>query len=122
MFDASTKIPEGILYGSSHNLGNFDECINVAVNVPGEINSEPDVLKGQYCLAKVYLSGIENQNEKEESYSPHSAWGTLKVITLGQLGLGRTTFLFTTCYFKTELIQVVRRCRVSPILSNIGKR
>ncbi|KAK6637531.1 hypothetical protein RUM44_007953 [Polyplax serrata] len=81
MFDASTKIPEGILYGSSHNLGNFDECINVAVNVPGEINSEPDVLKGQYCLAKVYLSGIENQNEKEESYSPHSAWGTLKVPT-----------------------------------------
>lgn len=85
MFDASTKIPEGILYGSSHNLGNFDECINVAVNLPKgakDNSKEDDVLKGQYCLAKVRLSGFQKRkDETDETYYPsHSAWGTLKVI------------------------------------------
>ena len=79
MFDASSKIPEGILFGSSHNLGNFDECVNVVTEMPGKGHEQDEnVLKGQYCLAKVNLSGFHKKSDDTELPS-HSAWGTLKV-------------------------------------------
>ena len=87
MFDAGTKIPEGVLFGSSYHFGNFDECINVAVDIPKD-NGEEDTLKGQYCLATVNLSGFdksdsredENENTDDDSYYlSHTAWDTLKV-------------------------------------------
>jgi hypothetical protein len=30
VFDAATKIPDGLLYGNIVQLGNFDECLEVA--------------------------------------------------------------------------------------------
>ncbi|CAK1551594.1 unnamed protein product [Leptosia nina] len=47
MFDASAKSPQGLLFGSSYHLGNFDECMDV---------SEPGdgvTVEGQYCLATI---------------------------------------------------------------------
>ncbi|CAG9562960.1 unnamed protein product [Danaus chrysippus] len=47
MFDASAKSPQGLLFGSSYHLGNFDEC--VGIDEPGE----GVTVEGQYCLATI---------------------------------------------------------------------
>lgn len=48
MLDANAKIPEGILFGNSIDLGNFDECIKV---------KHPEGLfVGQHCLLDVSLN------------------------------------------------------------------
>ncbi|XP_044748861.1 nose resistant to fluoxetine protein 6-like [Coccinella septempunctata] len=44
MFDASTKFPSGIFFGSIFDTGNFDECIKV--HLPEEIG-----FSGQHCMA-----------------------------------------------------------------------
>ncbi|KAJ8912893.1 hypothetical protein NQ315_011216 [Exocentrus adspersus] len=46
MFDATAKFPSGVLHGSTHNLGNFDQCMEVKVPYADEEFS------GKYCLAK----------------------------------------------------------------------
>lgn len=49
MYDATAKIPSGLLSGNVNQLGDFDECLGVdssADQSTGKIN-------GQYCL--VYL-------------------------------------------------------------------
>ncbi|XP_026326744.1 nose resistant to fluoxetine protein 6-like [Hyposmocoma kahamanoa] len=47
MFDASAKSPQGLLFGSSYHLGNFDECVGID-------DSEDGVaIEGQYCLATI---------------------------------------------------------------------
>ncbi|KAL0839333.1 hypothetical protein ABMA28_016072 [Loxostege sticticalis] len=48
MFDASSKSPEGLLYGSSYHLGNFDECIGIRDEGDDEVK-----VSGQYCLATI---------------------------------------------------------------------
>nr|XP_021182728.2 nose resistant to fluoxetine protein 6 [Helicoverpa armigera] len=48
MFDASAKSPQGLLFGSSYHLGNFDEC--VAIEDPGYNGV---TIEGQYCLATI---------------------------------------------------------------------
>lgn len=46
MFDATTKFPNGILYGSSYNFGNFDECVEI------KVSTENELLYGKYCMVK----------------------------------------------------------------------
>ncbi|EZA51981.1 hypothetical protein X777_09296 [Ooceraea biroi] len=48
MFDSSSKYPDGILYGNTRHLGNFDECYNLQVDV--RENSGNDKITGRYCL------------------------------------------------------------------------
>ncbi|CAG5010480.1 unnamed protein product [Parnassius apollo] len=48
MFDASAKSPQGLLFGSSYHLGNFDEC--VGIDEPGDTGV---TLEGEYCLATI---------------------------------------------------------------------
>ncbi|CAH0629079.1 unnamed protein product [Chrysodeixis includens] len=48
LFDASAKSPQGLLFGSSYHLGNFDEC--VAISDPGYNGV---TIEGQYCLATI---------------------------------------------------------------------
>ncbi|KAK9869951.1 hypothetical protein WA026_006049 [Henosepilachna vigintioctopunctata] len=48
MFDASTKFPNGIFYGSSYNTGNFDECVKVRI-------PEKNGFSGQHCMAHFKL-------------------------------------------------------------------
>ncbi|XP_038213204.1 nose resistant to fluoxetine protein 6-like [Zerene cesonia] len=47
MFDASAKSPQGLLFGSSYHLGNFDECMDI--DEPGDGLT----VEGQYCLATI---------------------------------------------------------------------
>ncbi|XP_052751582.1 nose resistant to fluoxetine protein 6-like [Galleria mellonella] len=48
MFDASAKSPQGLLFGSSFHLGNFDECLAIEDQV-----DDGTVVYGQYCLANI---------------------------------------------------------------------
>ncbi|XP_047546002.1 nose resistant to fluoxetine protein 6-like [Vanessa atalanta] len=47
MFDASAKSPQGLLFGSSYHLGNFDECVGIEEPGAGV------TVEGQYCLATI---------------------------------------------------------------------
>ncbi|XP_045764133.1 nose resistant to fluoxetine protein 6 [Maniola jurtina] len=47
MFDASAKSPQGLLFGSSYHLGNFDECVGI------KEPREEMAVEGQYCLATI---------------------------------------------------------------------
>lgn len=79
MFDSSAKFPVGLLAGNQYQMGHYDECIEILVDV-GE--SSGGQLKGQYCLAEIWF---------ESSYSPTtdpytlnydpkaSAWEKIKV-------------------------------------------
>lgn len=81
MFDAGTKIPEGVLYGSNFHFGNFDECLDVAAQVPDGSGST-EALTGQYCLAKVLLSSNLRQDhvQADPVAFTRTAWDTLKVF------------------------------------------
>ncbi|KAI8439952.1 hypothetical protein MSG28_001403, partial [Choristoneura fumiferana] len=48
LFDASAKSPQGLLFGSSYHLGNFDECVGIDDASDGGLTVE-----GQYCLATI---------------------------------------------------------------------
>lgn len=47
-YDATAKIPTGVLTGSVYQLGNFDECLNVGLD-----DGAPAGIRGRYCLAEV---------------------------------------------------------------------
>lgn len=48
MYDASAKIPSGILSGNINQLGDFDECLNV--------KAPNDEFSGKYCLAYIQMT------------------------------------------------------------------
>lgn len=48
MFDASAKLPSGILNGNINQYGDFDQCLRVESSEKG--------FRGQYCLTNVQLS------------------------------------------------------------------
>ncbi|XP_066999846.2 nose resistant to fluoxetine protein 6 [Anabrus simplex] len=53
MYDASTKIPEGLLTGAFTHVGNFDECISIKDIIdPTSVS----VFDGQHCLATIGLN------------------------------------------------------------------
>ncbi|CAH2063670.1 unnamed protein product, partial [Iphiclides podalirius] len=58
MFDASAKSPQGLLFGSSYHLGNFDEC--VGIDEPG---GKRDAVEGEYCLATIKWSHGEEMKK-----------------------------------------------------------
>lgn len=49
MFDSSSKYPDGILYGNTRHLGNFDECYDLQVDVTRETSGNNNIT-GRYCL------------------------------------------------------------------------
>ncbi|XP_066999715.2 nose resistant to fluoxetine protein 6 [Anabrus simplex] len=67
MYDASTKLPDGLLVGNLIQLGNFDECL--AVKWTDETDPGSRFL-GQYCLAGVTLAG-GNQSVATNSTKNH---------------------------------------------------
>lgn len=48
MYDASAKLPSGLLNGNINQFGDFDECLNVR-------NPASDIT-GKYCLAHIQIS------------------------------------------------------------------
>ncbi|OXU18191.1 hypothetical protein TSAR_005433 [Trichomalopsis sarcophagae] len=51
-YDASGKLPEGVLGGSTYHLGNFDECLGIGLNAD---DATPASIRGQYCLGNVKI-------------------------------------------------------------------
>lgn len=89
MFDSSAKYPEGILYGHTRHLGNFDECYNLQVNIAEESASTREI-NGKYCLVNIeynnkHASSI-NQKLSVSNYQNNflitndSFWETIKVL------------------------------------------
>lgn len=79
MFDSTSKFPTGVLFGSSFDFGNFDECVGVRVPVEGEV-------QGRYCLAKFHVVPPEmGVGGKERGYRGEvanaSAWEKILVST-----------------------------------------
>lgn len=56
VYDASAKIPSGILSGNVNQFGDFDQCLRV--------NDQKWGVKGQYCLTYVEMKLPSNANEK----------------------------------------------------------
>lgn len=56
MYDASAKIPSGILSGNVNQFGDFDQCVSV--------NDQKLGIKGQYCLTYVEMTLPSNANNK----------------------------------------------------------
>ncbi|CAH0385391.1 unnamed protein product [Bemisia tabaci] len=52
MYDASAKLPNGILAANNYHLGNFDECLAISADL-GKINGGQ--VDGKYCLVKLQL-------------------------------------------------------------------
>lgn len=85
VFDASGKMPSGFLYGSSHDLGNFDECMEI------QVPREGVPLRGQYCLAQFTVAPppgtrLEHassyyESDYQRSYND-SMWAKLAVSPL----------------------------------------
>ncbi|KAJ8986025.1 hypothetical protein NQ317_013910, partial [Molorchus minor] len=55
VFDATTKFPNGFLYGAAYDFGNFDECLELRIPYDNEEFS------GKYCMAKF----VFDSNKKE---------------------------------------------------------
>lgn len=82
MFDASAKYPVGLLSGNGYELGSFDECLSVDVDI-GENNGGQ--LKGQYCLVDIYFNKKDFNfgGHYSSSYKPlNSAWNKLLWVCL----------------------------------------
>lgn len=81
MFDATAKFPSGILSGSTYNMGNFDECLQVKVPL------QNDSFSGKYCLATLNfqpkadseVSRDENPESDNLAAFNISVWKKLKV-------------------------------------------
>ncbi|XP_043525105.1 nose resistant to fluoxetine protein 6-like [Frieseomelitta varia] len=52
MYDATAKIPSGLLNGNVNQFGDYDECVEIEGN---------DGIQGQYCLAYLQLSVDESR-------------------------------------------------------------
>lgn len=75
MFDASAKfISTGWFDGSTYNLGNFDECVDV------EVFERDDFIQGQYCLVEVEINPIAHSEFRSRKHVfNESSWDTLQV-------------------------------------------
>lgn len=74
MFDASAKfISTGWFDGSTYNLGNFDECVNV------EVFERDDYIQGQYCLVEIEINPIAHSKfiSRKHVFN-ESSWDTLQ--------------------------------------------
>ncbi|CAB3229224.1 unnamed protein product [Arctia plantaginis] len=69
MFDASAKSPQGLLFGSSYHLGNFDEC--VAIQDPGDNGV---TIEGQYCLATIKWRQNQKTNKTRTGRGETLRW------------------------------------------------
>ncbi|KAK6641669.1 hypothetical protein RUM44_013384 [Polyplax serrata] len=99
LFDASTKLPDGILAGNTFQMGHFDECLSVGVVLP-EDNRK---LKGQYCLAEMEYSpkNMEVHASAEQSNEIDlfntSVWSHIKAFNLDRTKTRRDQIYWAVC-------------------------
>ncbi|XP_012257252.2 nose resistant to fluoxetine protein 6-like [Athalia rosae] len=79
MFDASTKYPDGIIFGHTKHLGNFDECYNLRAKLP----PDEEEVEGRYCLVRLrYGRKTRTPSGPPETYTldfdpNRSAWDAI---------------------------------------------
>ncbi|GLG92878.1 Uncharacterized protein GBIM_00428 [Gryllus bimaculatus] len=79
MFDSSTKIPDGLLYGNLVHMGNFDECLSVRKGESGG----PEDFDGQHCLVALeFPSRVElaSDSPDELGSAAHAVEGSRIVV------------------------------------------
>jgi len=87
VFDASSKYPDGILYGNTRHLGNFDECYNLQVETERK-DAEKGKIVGRYCLVDLLFEKKEhthtlmtsNTSVLSDFDSNESVWQAIQVI------------------------------------------
>ncbi|XP_046395284.1 nose resistant to fluoxetine protein 6-like [Ischnura elegans] len=63
MYDASAKIPSGLLNGNVNQYGDFDECIKIDEVVDQNIYSLKDGhIQGKYCMSYIDVKAHDPQN------------------------------------------------------------
>lgn len=74
VFDASAKfISAGWFDGSTYNLGNFDECVDV------EVFEGDDYIQGQYCLVEIEINPMADSKYRSREHDfNESSWDTLQ--------------------------------------------
>lgn len=74
VFDASAKfISAGWFDGSTYNLGNFDECVDVEAFVDDEY------IQGQYCLVEIEINPVTRSEFRSRKHVfNESSWDTLQ--------------------------------------------
>ncbi|XP_066998898.2 nose resistant to fluoxetine protein 6 [Anabrus simplex] len=80
MFDASTKLPSGILRGNVNLFGDFDECLSVDSGIL--LTEEGERVRGKYCLVtvdvKVTTDPLSENDSLEEAVDLSQSYGFIK--------------------------------------------
>lgn len=72
LFDSIPKFPEGVLFGSRYQLGNFDECLAVQQTLmPTENATNP--IQGKYCLADISFPELKRIPRRQFNSTLHWA-------------------------------------------------
>lgn len=77
MFDSSSKYPDGVLYGNTRHLGNFDECYNLQ----SDMEEVENKMAGRYCLVDLeYRRKDAISYRSTMDYDPNeSFWEAIEV-------------------------------------------
>ncbi|KAJ8964553.1 hypothetical protein NQ314_004852 [Rhamnusium bicolor] len=62
VFDATTKFPSGVIYGSSYDFGNFDECLEL------KIPYQHEDFSGKYCMAKYTFDSPYREKDRNKKW------------------------------------------------------
>ncbi|XP_046390452.1 nose resistant to fluoxetine protein 6-like [Ischnura elegans] len=92
MFDASAKLPSGLLDGNLRHLGHYDECLNIEVKSQegNENTAKSTRFSGQYCLVRINFDW-KNASRLSEEVTKNSLLlnidNALDKMMLGRRGL-----------------------------------
>lgn len=79
MYDASAKLPSGILQGNVNQFGDFDECLAVnAVLKDKTQRKDNQGIQGRYCLAAIDITATADEGAIEQVVERAQAYGFLK--------------------------------------------
>ncbi|XP_075234133.1 nose resistant to fluoxetine protein 6-like [Lycorma delicatula] len=133
MLDSSTLSPSGILSGDNYQLGHFDQCLDIRVNLDSE-NSNGDLINGKYCLPKIIINPSYNalphyysDDFVKQPYSLHydpllSSWTKMKV-TVDLSKKQRNLIYWAVCVPSSctvDEIKISLKERIIPILAKKG--
>lgn len=95
MFDATSKFPNGILVGSTYDMGNFDECVQTKATLNDEEFS------GKYCLATLLIESTNNSTQTPTSglYTDYnvSMWKKIQAISKDRSKRARNEIHWAFC-------------------------
>ncbi|XP_025425324.1 nose resistant to fluoxetine protein 6-like [Sipha flava] len=124
MFDASAKfISAGWFDGSTYNLGNFDECVDV------EVFLGDDYIQGQYCLVEIEINPIASSKFRSRKHVYNeSSWDTLQELSFDPNKSMRNKMYIAHCVPHTcdtgdvskHIAAIIGRISQKKITTNVG--